>query len=109
MKNIFSCFVRSIPLAAGLICIGYVCAYFFFDDMQKLDATLFGLGALPIVLFLPSVFGQSKSGALHTPKVIFRKVDTLEKKDKKEAESIFPALTYVIAGVLTWLFGWATF
>jgi len=109
MKNIFSCFVRSLPLAVIIIGIGYLAVHFFFQDPQKLDITLFVLGAIPIVLFLPSVFGQSKSGALHTPKVIFRKVETLERKDKKEAESIFPALTYVIAGVLTWLYGWVVY
>jgi len=36
-------------------------------------------------------------------------VETLERKGKKEAESIFPALTYVIAGVLTWLYGWVVY
>jgi hypothetical protein len=62
------------------------------------------LGAIPIVVFLPSVFSQSRSGALHTPKVIFRKVDTLEKKERKGPANIFPALSYILAGVLTWIF-----
>ncbi len=109
MKNIFSCFVRSLFLAAIIIGSGYLAVHFFFQDPQKLDVTLFVLGAIPIVIFLPSVLGQSKSGAIHTPKVIFRKVGTLEKKDKKESESIFPALTYVIAGVSTWLYGWIVY
>jgi hypothetical protein len=109
MKNIFSCFLRSLPLAVITIGIGYLAVHFILQDLQKLDVTLFVLGSIPIVLFLPSVFGQSKSGALHTPKVIFRKVETLERKDKKEAESIFPALTNVIAGVLVWLYGWIVY
>jgi len=73
--------MRSIPLATLIIAIGY--------------AIVFALGAIPIVVFLPSVFSQSKSGALHTPKVIFRKVETLGKKEKQETESIFPALSYL--------------
>lgn len=106
MNNLLNCFVKSLPLSAILISVGYLVAYFLFNDLQKLDITLFALGALPIILFLPSLFSQSKSGALHTPKVIFRKVETLEKKEKREAESIFPSLSYVIAGILTWLLGW---
>ena len=106
MKNIFNCLIRSVPLSVIIIGIGYLIVHFFLNDPQKLDFTLFALGAIPIILFLPSVFSQSRSGALHTPKVIFRKVDTLEKREKKETENIFPALSYVIAGVLTWLLSW---
>jgi hypothetical protein len=71
---------------------------------KNTDFTLFALGAIPFILFLPSVFSQSKSGALHTPKVIFRKVDTLKSKEIKKSESIFPALSYVLSGSLTWVF-----
>jgi hypothetical protein len=67
------------------------------------------LGAIPIVIFLPSVFSQSKSGALHTPNVIFRKVETLEKKEKQEAENILPALSYVLAGVIIWIFSFVIY
>ena len=109
MKNIINVFVRSLFIAAVIIGIGYLAVHLFFQDTQKLDITLFILGAIPIVFFLPSVFGQSKSGAIHTPKVIFRKVNTLERKGKKQVESIFPALSYVIAGVITWLYSWIVF
>ena len=109
MKNIGSCIIRSLPLAAAIICLGYVVVYFILDDPLKLDFTLFVLGGIPIVLFLPSLFSQSKSGALHTPKVIFRKVNTLEKGSAKEKEDIFPALSYVLAGVITWVFSFIVF
>lgn len=79
--------------------------YYILNSPQKLDFTIFALGAIPIIIFLPSVFSQSKSGALHTPKVIFRKVDTLEKKENKKTESYLPALSYVLAGAIAWLFG----
>lgn len=87
-----------------IIGIGYLIVFFIFKNQQNLDFTLFVLGAIPIVIFLPSVISQSKSGALHSPMIIFRKVDTLEREGRKEAESIFPALSYVLAGVLTWIF-----
>jgi len=105
MKRIFDCLIRSLPLSATIIGIGYFTVYFILNNPQKLDFTLFVLGAIPIITFIPSLFSQSKSGAIHTPKVIFRKVDTLKKKGIKETENTFPALSYVLAGVLTWLFG----
>lgn len=109
MKKILDCLVRSIPLSIIIVSIGYLIVYFILKNQHYLDFTFFVLGAIPIVIFLPSVFSQSKSGALHTPKVIFRKVDTLEKKERKETENIFPALSYILAGVLTWIFSLAIY
>ncbi|MFW2369070.1 MAG: hypothetical protein ACN4GW_21855 [Desulforhopalus sp.] len=104
MNKIIGFLGRSIPLAALIICLGYLIVFFILKNPQKLDFTLFVLGAIPIIIFLPSVFSQSKSGALHTPKVIFRKVETLHRKEKQKSENIFPALSYVIAGVIIWIF-----
>lgn len=109
MKNIVNCCVRSIPLSLLIIAVSYFVAHFIFDDPQKLDFTLFALGAIPIIFFLPSLFSQSKSGALHTPKVIFRKVENLEKREKREKESYMPALSYVLAGLIAWAFGYLVF
>lgn len=113
MNKVIGCLVRSIPLAALIICIGYLIVFFILKNPQKIDLTLFALGAIPIVIFLPSVFTQYKSGALRgvllTPKVIYRKVETLEKKEKQEPENIFPALSYVLAGVITWIFSFAIY
>lgn len=104
MNKIIGCLARSIPIATLLIIIGYIIVFFILNNPQKIDITLFVLGTIPIVIFLPSVFSQSKSGALHTPKVIFRKVETLEKKEKQATESILPALSYVLAGAIIWIF-----
>ena len=109
MKKILDCLVRSVPVSIIIIGIGYLIVYFILKNKQNLDLTLFVLGAIPIVIFLPSVFSQSKSGALHTPKVIFRKVDTLEKKGRKETENILPALSYVLAGVIIWIFSFVIY
>lgn len=104
MNEITGCLFRSIALAVLIISIGYLIAFFILANPEKLDLILFVLGGVPIVIFLPSVFSQSKSGALHTPIVIFRKVDTLEKKGRREKENIFPALSYVLAGGTVWIF-----
>lgn len=109
MNKIINCLVRSIPLAALIIIVAYLIVFFILKNPQKTDFTLFVLGAIPIVIFLPSVFSQSKSGALHTPKVIFRKVATLEKKEQRKTENIFPALSYVLAGIITWIFSFLTY
>ena len=106
MNKIVNCFVRCLLLTVLIVLSGYLISYFILDNPHRLDFTLFILGGVPIVIFLPNVLSQSKSGAIHTPEVIFRKVETLEKKEKKETESILPSLSYVLAGILTWLFGW---
>jgi len=109
MNKILNCLARKIPLAALIIVAGYLIVFFVLKNPQKTDFTLFVLGAVPIVIFLPSVFSQSKSGALHTPKVIFRKVETLEKKVMPKTENIFPALSSVLAGIITWTFSLVTY
>lgn len=106
MSKIFNCFVRSLPLTFFFVLSGYLISHVILNNPQLLDFILFIIGAIPIVIFLPSVFSQSRSGAIHTPKVIFRKVETLVKRERKEIESNFPALSYVFAGALTWLFSW---
>jgi len=106
-RDIISGAVTSIPL----ILFGVLVSYVVLNDKETLDLTLFILGAIPIVLFLPGVFSKSASGALHTPKVIFRKVDTLEKKDISNQENtaddskFVTPFSLVTAGVITWLVG----
>lgn len=104
MKKMIDCLIRSIPLSAAIIGIAYFITYVLLSNPQKLDLTLFVLGGVPIILFLPSVFSQSKSGALHTPKVIFRRAAPPEVSHRPPHEDLFPALSYVIAGFLTWIF-----
>jgi hypothetical protein len=107
INNIFYGAIVSIPI----IVLGLVIAYVVLADKNKLDLTLFILGAIPVVIFLPSLFSKSHSGALHTPKVIFRKVDTLKKRehpnlnDNKGKSNLLSPSTLVIAGVITWLVG----
>lgn len=101
--------LNGIVVAIPLIVTGLLAAVFLFEDWSKIEITLFGLGSVPIIIFLPAVFSKSTSGALHTPKVIFRKVETLERRQEREPvgkKPQFPPRTFVIAGLLTWLAGY---
>lgn len=98
-------FLLSLPV----IGLGVLIALFLLKDKASIDITLFVLGGLPIVIFLPSVISKSKSGALHTPKVIYRKVDTLERREEDHGAGKsggFSELSFVIAGLVTWLTGY---
>ncbi len=108
IEKSFHYIIRGILISIVLIVIGYVIAHFIVANPNSLDLTLFILGAIPIILFLPGIFSSSTSGALHTPKVIFRKVDTVQSKEAKnvsgdEKISFASPPSLVIAGLLTWL------
>lgn len=100
--------IFSIPLIVS----GMLISRIIIGDPKTLDFTLFVIGGIPIVIFLPSLLSSSKSGALHTPKVIFRKVDTLDQRDRnnassgKEKSKFFSPATLVFAGLITWLAGY---
>ena len=93
----------------GLIAIGLLISFLFSDSNNSLGLILFALGAIPLVIFLPGLFGGGKSGALHTPKVIYRLVGTLTPENKSsqsgdERRANFNAsLSWVLAGVIVWI------
>ena len=95
----------SLPLLAISIVISYV----FAGSMAILGFVLFVIGAIPIFLYLPSLFSSSTSGAIHTPKVIYRLVETLERKggeqqgigDRKSQYA--STLSIIISGVILWI------
>lgn len=98
-------------ISIALIIIGLLISYVIIGDRTKIDLTLFILGGIPIIFFLPGVFSSSQSGSLHTPKVFFRKVGTLEQSHASERSTtaeknkfISPA-AIVLAGLFTWLIG----
>jgi len=98
-------FLLSVPIIA----LGLLISLVMLQDKATIDITLFALGALPIVIFLPSVLSKSKSGALHTPKVIYRKVETLERKEKDRGDGKsgrYSELSFVVAGLVTWITGY---
>ena len=70
IKQVIEKILLGFLVALPIILTGVMVAYFLVGDKSKLELTLFGLGAIPIVLFLPSIFSKPSSGALHTSKVI---------------------------------------
>ena len=99
MQSILAVLARSLVIAAVLTGCGFFIAQVMFADPQKLEVTLFILGAVPIVLFLPAVLSPSKSGALHTPEVMFRKVASSQKETRMHPHRVQRPLSYVLAGV----------
>jgi hypothetical protein len=67
------------------------------------------IGAIPIFFYLPCLFTRSTSGSIHTPKVIYRLVGTLDKKKKNLQNgtttgqaNVVSSLSIVLAGVILW-------
>ena len=91
----------SVPLILIAFIISYVLGY-------SLETVLFIIGAIPLIIFGPGLFSSSTSGALHTPKVVYRFVDTLT-PGKKTSASDAPktrftaSLSCVIAGLILWV------
>ena len=92
-----------------MIVVGLLVSFLFSDSQKSLGLILFVIGAIPLVIFLPGLFGGGKSGAIHTPKVIYRLVNTLSptnksSRDGDESRANFNAsLIWVLAGVIVWI------
>lgn len=104
VQTIFS----SIILALGLILMGFMISIFVDSTHGSLSTILFIIGGIVIVFFSPGLFRSSSGGALHTPVVVYRLVNTLSNKGKSgtsNANSIshfFSSLNLVLAGVILW-------
>ena len=114
IQKLFGYVIKGIFISIVLIIMGLLIAHFILENPKSTDVALFILGGVPIVIFLPSVFSSSTSGGLHTPKVIYRKVNTLETKNnltsgEDENKSFVSPPSLVIAGLLTWLAGFILF
>jgi hypothetical protein len=75
---------------------------------DSLGLVYFIIGGIPLVIFSPGLFGGGKSGAIHTPKVIYRFVNTLGPGPKasqpgEDSNADFNAsLSWVLAGLIVW-------
>ena len=100
-----------VVLIATLVCLsitvlGLLIAY-------RLDGAsgliFFILGAIPVALFLPGLFSHASSGVLHTPRVVYRMLDTLSRKLGHHPDPVPNELTVslamVMAGLMVWLIG----
>ncbi len=96
-------------LAIPLLVAGLLISYFLLGSLKLLNLVLFAIGAVPIVVFSSGLLGGSTSGALHTPKVIYRLVDTLTPKKYKSQSgeeirsNFFTSLNWILAGVIVWV------
>ncbi len=94
--------------ALALVVVGLLASFILADAKTSLGLILFVIGALPLVIFSPGLLGGGKSGAIHTPKVIYRLVDTLAPGKKAsspgaESRTEFDAsLSWVLAGLMVW-------
>ena len=97
--------ISSIPL----IVAGLLISRFMVGPQQPADSTLFIVGAIPIILFLPGLFSHASSGVLHTPRVVYRMLDTLSRKLGHHPDPVPNELTVslamVMAGLMVWLIG----
>lgn len=102
-KILISVVLSSIPL----LLLGVLLSHFFSESQESLGLILFIIGAIPIVLFSPGLFSSSTSGAIHTPKVIYRLVDTLtprKRTSQNGSKSNFNfSLNWVLAGIIIWI------
>ena len=81
----------SILIALPLLLLSYAISYFIKDSTKSLDLILVIVGAIPIVLFVSEIFTRSTSGALHTPKVIWRLVGSSnQNEDGTHSGAILP-------------------
>ena len=91
-----------------LIVMGLLASFFLSDTEKSLGLILFVIGAIPLVIFSPGLLGGGKSGAVHTPKVIYRFVNTLTPDRKTssgdQSSADFDAsLSWVLAGLIVWV------
>lgn len=108
MYKILQTVLSSIILALLLLLLGAAISFFIDSTQGSLSTVLFILGGIVIAIFSPGLFRSSSSGALHTPVVVYRLVNTLSRKghrEKSEAGTIsyfFSSLSLVIAGAILW-------
>lgn len=105
IKKSSSILISAATISVPLILIAFVISYFV---KYPLGTILFIIGAIPIVIFSPGLFSSSTSGAIHTPKVVYRFVNTLTPNKKTsqgdDSRSKFDdSLSWVLAGLILWI------
>ena len=104
-KIIISAIISSLVL----LLIGLLVSFVFANSQKSLGLIYFIIGAIPLVIFSPGLFGGGKSGAIHTPKVIYRFVNTLGPGPKasqsgEDSNADFNAsLSWILAGLIVWV------
>jgi hypothetical protein len=105
IRKISNILISSAIMSVALILTAFIISYFVTYPPATI---LFIAGAIPIVIFGPGLFSGSTSGVIHTPKVIYRLVDSLGPHKKRSptdgSRSRFEdSLSWVLAGLITWI------
>jgi hypothetical protein len=101
--------LTAVLISLPLFVISFVISYFFTSSIKTLGFVLFVIGAIAVFFYLPGLFSKSTSGALHTPKVIYRLVGTLDRKESNTQDSderrshIASTLSIILAGIILWI------
>ena len=87
LKILFTAILIALPL----LLLSYAISYFIKDSAISLDLILFIVGAILIVVFGSEIFTRSTSGALHTPRVIWRLVGSSnQNEDGSHSGALLP-------------------
>ena len=101
--------ISAILASLLLLLAGLLVSFVFSRLNDSLGLVYFIIGGIPLVIFSPGLFGGGKSGAIHTPKVIYRFVNTLGPGPKasqsgEDSNADFNAsLSWVLAGLIVWV------
>ena len=92
-----------------LLLVGLLVSLLFSRPRESLGLTYFIKGAVPLVIFSPSLFGAGNSGAIHTPKVICRFVNRRgrDSRASQSAEDQHADFNASLSGFLAVLIVWA--
>ena len=90
----------AILIALPLLLLSYAISYFARDSTISPNLILFIVGAIPIVSFFPGLLARSTSGALRTPKVIWRLVGSSNQNENgSHSGALFiPQVIYRLIG-----------
>ena len=105
----FRIFISAALASLLLLAVGLLVAFLLSESQKSLGLIFFVIGAIPLIIFLPGLLGGGQSGAIHTPKVFYRLVNTLSpdsksSQERDESRANFDAsLIWVLAGVIVWV------
>ncbi len=108
-RKVFRTIISAGIIATLFLLLGMLISYLWVGSLELLGIVLFVVGAIPIVVFSSGLLSRSTSGAIHTPKVIYRLVDTLTpKKNSSQSSqeitsSFFSSLNWILAAVIIWI------
>ena len=112
-KLVLKILTTALLASALLIALTLFISHYLMSRADSVELVSFIVGGFPIVIFLPGVFSKAASGALHTPRVIFRKAESPggQAPDPRtgaggDGLDAATSLGLALAGFLTWVAGY---